>query len=149
MTFISNPNSAPTSLVALGKSFLLPIKWEVELDDLKDTTHLKKLIIESSHRGSAEMNLTSIHENAGSIPGLTQWVKDPTLPHLWRKPAATAPIQPLAWELPYAVDAALKGQKNKKKLKKNKLRVFGGEKITCPLDEHKLYLLVQFVRCYW
>ena len=32
---------------------------------------------------------------------------------LWFGPAATAPSRPLAWEPPYAVDAALKGQKDK------------------------------------
>ena len=30
----------------------------------------------SSHRGAAEMNLTSIREDTGWIPGLNQWVKD-------------------------------------------------------------------------
>ena len=36
---------------------------------------------------------------------------------LWlrRRQAATAPIRPLAWELPYATGAALKRPKKKKK----------------------------------
>ena len=32
---------------------------------------------------------------------------------LWRRPAVTALIRPLAWEPPYAADTTLKGQKNK------------------------------------
>ena len=31
---------------------------------------------------------------------------------LWRKPAAGAPIRPLAWEPPYATGVALKGKNN-------------------------------------
>ena len=44
---------------------------------------------------------------------------DPTLPWLWCRPAATAPTQPLAWELPYAMGAALK---RGKKTKQNKTK---------------------------
>ena len=39
---------------------------------------------------------------------------DPTLLWLWRRAAATALTEPLAWEPPYAIGAARKRQKNKK-----------------------------------
>ena len=37
---------------------------------------LNNMLLRSSHCGSVEMNLTSIHEDSGWIPGLPQWVKD-------------------------------------------------------------------------
>ena len=45
---------------------------------------------------------------------------DPTLLWLWCRPAATAPIRPLAWELPYVMGAALEKDKKKKKKKKER-----------------------------
>ena len=40
---------------------------------------------------------------------------DPTLLWLGHRPAAVALIRPLAWELPYATNLALKRKKEKKK----------------------------------
>ena len=50
---------------------------------------------------------TSIHKNAG------YW-------ELWCRLAAAAPIQPLAWELPYTAGTALKSKKIKKEKEKRK-----------------------------
>ena len=80
-----------------------------------------------SHCGSVVTKLTSICEDMGLIPGLTQWVKGSgvavncgigcrcssnlALLWLWCRPAGTAPIWPPVWELPYAVVADLKRPK--------------------------------------
>ena len=72
----------------------------------------KETIVGSSHCGSAVTNLTSIYEDAGSIPGLAPGLRiihsNPHCRELWRRLAATALIWPLTWELPYALGVALK-----------------------------------------
>ena len=79
------------------------------------------------------MHLTRNHEVSASIPGLAHWVgvlrwavcgvglrhgSDLTLLWLWCRLVATAPIGPLAWELPYA--AWVRPSKDKKKERKKK-----------------------------
>ena len=71
----------------------------------------------SSRCGLVVMNLTRNCEEAGSIPGITQWLKDPVLLWLWCRLAAAALIRPLTWELPYAAQVALKKKKKKIALK--------------------------------
>ena len=56
---------------------------------------------------------------------------DPMLLGLWCRPAAAAPIQPLAWELPYAIGVTLKSKKAKKEKKKKKVSFISKAKYLC------------------
>ena len=58
---------------------------------------------------------------------------DPALLWLWRRPAATAPIRPLAWEPPYAEGAAQEMAKKKKDKQTNKQKMLYDLHLHCHL----------------
>ena len=94
-------------------------------------SEIRKRKIRSSHRCSALMNPTSIYEDAGLIPALAQWIKDPmllwavvqvvdaariwALLWLWCRLTAIGPIGLLAWELPYVAGIDLKRKKKRER----------------------------------
>ena len=62
-----------------GNSLYFLLNFSMNLKLLKQGLKKKKKR-ESSRHGTAETNLTRNHEVVGSIPGLTQWVKDLAFP---------------------------------------------------------------------
>ena len=84
----------------------------------------------------------SVPEDAGSIPGLIQWMEselriwcchscrvghrcrsDLALLWLWYRLAAASSVQPLAWGLPYATGVALKRKNKKERYALNHIKI--------------------------
>ena len=68
--------------------------------------------LRSSPCGSVVMNPTRIHEDEDGSLALLSGLRIWFCHELWCMPAAAALIRPLAWELTYAMGAALKKQNN-------------------------------------
>ena len=69
---------------------------------------------------------------------------DPTLLWLWYRLAATALIQPLAWEIIYAVSAPNKSKKKKKKKKKKERKKERKKVCICSVKSEKASLRRQY-----
>ena len=70
----------PLPLVSMGLLCLFDaLELAKMMSSLEKIPFLKSLS-GSSYCGSMVTNLTRIHEDVGSIPGLTQWVRDLVLP---------------------------------------------------------------------
>ena len=61
------------------KSFVGALETNQEYRTTKQMPNQEKVTFMSSHCGSVEIYLTSIHEVAALIPGLAQWVGDVAL----------------------------------------------------------------------
>ena len=73
------------------------------------------------------MDQTSIHEDVGSTPGPSRWVKDTAWLWLWRRPVATAPIRPPAREPPRK-EGGREGERERKRERKEEGRKEGKKK---------------------
>ena len=80
------PTSGLRSSVIKGPNLICAVNTEPKDSKEPSNSYCSTLLIclenwgQSSQYGSTVMNLPSIHEDVGSIPGLPQWVKDLALP---------------------------------------------------------------------
>ena len=84
MLYLEKPEDRIRKLLELinefGKAAGYKINTQKSIAFLYTNNERSEREISSSHCGSVETNLISIHDDTGSLPDLAQWVKYPALP---------------------------------------------------------------------
>ena len=88
-SYLTSFNPSPFhTFITLGLKYFCAIKGKCSIEQFKHVTYYPAAEFEKfswrdwdlKTTGAVETNLTSIHADVGSIPSLSQWVRDPALP---------------------------------------------------------------------